>query len=293
MYLVAATSVGHAHAPQTPVNAPTIFDRLDQKGISWKIYITDPQLDTEMGFFAGFISKHRDKFVPVSQYFTDVQNGTLPSVAYIDPGFTIGADEHPGKGNNIQTGAAFLTSLIKALIQSQSWKDSVFIMVFDEAGGLYDHVPSPTNVPSPDGIPPQDLFTGNPPDPNGNFTRYGFRIPNLIVSPFTRKHFVSHTVTDSTAILKFIETRFGLQPLTNRDALAMDMRSSSTLTTLRGRLLRWFRTSLCRQADALTHCRNNRTNHGKRRGGRPRRFLFLRIQMHLSVLQDHGSPRQP
>ena len=229
MYLVAATSVGHAHAPQNPVNAPTIFDRLDQKGVSWKIYISDPQLDTELGFFSGFVSKHRDKFVPVSQYFTDVQNGTLPSVAYIDPGFTIGADEHPGKGNNIQTGAAFSTSLIKALLQSQSWKDSVFIMVFDEHGGLYDHVPSPTNVPSPDGITPQDLFppdpkTGDPGDPQGNFTRYGFRIPNMIVSPFTRKHFVSHTVTDSTAILKFIETRFGLQPLTNRDALAMDMK---------------------------------------------------------------------
>src|SRR5437660_2266823 len=104
MYLVAATSVGHAHAPQNPVNAPTIFDRLQQAGISWKIYISDPTLDTEMGFFSGFITRFRDHFVPLSQYFTDVQNGTLPSVGYIDPGFEIGADEHPGIGNDLKTG---------------------------------------------------------------------------------------------------------------------------------------------------------------------------------------------
>src|SRR5437660_2483909 len=134
MYLVAATSVGHAHAPQNPVDAPTIFDRLDQKGVSWKIYISDPQLDTELGFFSGFVSKHRDKFVPVSQYFPDVQNGTLPSVAYIDPAFTIRAVEQPGKGNNIQTGAAFMTSLVNALMQSQSPNASVFIMVCSRHG---------------------------------------------------------------------------------------------------------------------------------------------------------------
>lgn len=223
MYLVAATSVGHAHAPSSPVSAPTIFDRLQQAGITWKIYISDPTLDTEMGFFSGFIQKYQDHFSNITQYKADLQNGNLPQVAYIDPGFRIGADEHPGVGNNIQTGAAFTRDLITSLMQSPVWKDSVFIMVFDEHGGLYDHVPSPTNVPVPDGIPPQDLFTGNPPDPQGTFNRYGFRIPNMIISPFTKKHYVSHTVTDSTAILKFIETRFHLQPLNVRDALAMDM----------------------------------------------------------------------
>ena len=223
MYLVAATSAGHAHAPTSSVNVPTIFDRLQQAGITWKIYISDPTLDTEMGFFTGFLTKYKDHFFSIAQYKSDLQTGNLPQVAYIDPGFQIGADEHPGVGNNIQTGAAFSTALITALMQSPVWKDSVFIMVFDEHGGLYDHVPSPTNVPSPDGITPRDLFTGTDADPQGNFTRYGFRIPNLVVSPFTKKHYVSHTITDSTAILRFIEKRFNLTPLTVRDALAMDM----------------------------------------------------------------------
>jgi phospholipase C len=253
MYLVAATSAGHAHKPTNPVSGVmTIFDLLDQKGISWKIYITDPTNDTELNFFSGFVARHQANIVPVSQYLTDVQNGTLPSVSYIDPGFATGQDEHPGVGGDIQTGAKFVTSLMTALMNSPSWKDSAFILVFDEHGGLYDHV-SPRvdgqsiqvmqgasagqpatagpyaadtasqQVPSPDGIPPNDFITTNPPDPSGDFNRTGFRIPMMVVSPFTKKNFVSHTPADSTAILKLIETRFGLSNLTRRDAAQMDM----------------------------------------------------------------------
>lgn len=253
MYLVAATSAGHAHKPTTPVSGvTTIFDLLDQKGISWKIYITDPNNDTELNFFSGFVAKHQANIVPVSQYMTDVQNGTLPAVSYIDPGFATGQDEHPGVGGNIQVGAAYVTSLINALMGSPSWKDSAFILVFDEHGGLYDHVsprvdgqqiqvmqgastgqPSSAgpyssdstaqSVPSPDGIPPNDFITTNPPDPPGDFNRTGFRIPMMVVSPFSKKNFVSHTPADSTAILKLIETRFGLSNLTKRDAAQIDM----------------------------------------------------------------------
>ena len=219
-----ATSHGHAHTPTNPVQGVnTIFDLLDQKGISWKIYFSDPNRDTELGFFGGFISKHPSSFFPLSQYFADLQSGALPQVAYIDPGFQIGADEHPGSGNNIQTGAAFVTNIMTAFMQSSAWKDGIFFLTFDEHGGLYDHVPSPTNIVSPDGIPPQDLAGGNPPDSSGDFTRYGFRIPLMVISPFTRPHYVSHTFSDNTAILKFIEARFGLPNLTQRDAAAMDM----------------------------------------------------------------------
>jgi phospholipase C len=250
MYLVAATSVGHAHAPTNQVNATTIFDLLDQKGISWKIYLVNPNIPSELGFFAGFVQKNQSKFVPIAQYNTDLQNGTLPSVAYIDR--APGVDEHPGSGASIQVGANFVTGLITSLMGSQFWKDSVFIVTFDEHGGLYDHVSPRVNgqaiqvmmgpsagqpatqgpyasdsnsqqVPSPDGIPPQDLFTTNPPDPPGDFDRSGFRVPLLVVSPFSKKNFVSHTPADSTAILKFIETRFGLSNLTKRDAAQIDM----------------------------------------------------------------------
>jgi phospholipase C len=78
-------------------------------------------------------------------------------------------------------------------------------------------------VPSPDGIPPNDFITTNPPDPQGDFNRTGFRIPLMVVSPFSKKNFVSHTPTENTAILRLIEVRFGLSNLTKRDAVASDM----------------------------------------------------------------------
>jgi phospholipase C len=79
------------------------------------------------------------------------------------------------------------------------------------------------NVPSPDGIKPTDYLAGDlcsttPDDPACDFTRTGFRLPVLVISPFTKAHYVSHTPMDTTAILKFIETRFGLSNLTKRDA---------------------------------------------------------------------------
>ena len=223
LYLVAATSVGHVHRPTQQVSAKTIFDLLDTKNISYKIYYLDPQLDTELDDFSGFMANHQNKFAPISQYFTDLQNGTLPQVSYIEPGFTDGDDEHPGLGNDIQVGAAETANIMNAFMASSAWKDSAFILVYDEGGGFYDHVPAPTTVPSPDGIPPIDLITSNPPDPKGDFTRYGFRVPVIVVSPFTKKHYVSHTVTDSTAVLKMIEARFGLPNLNHRDAAGMDM----------------------------------------------------------------------
>ena len=107
-----------------------------------------------------------------------------------------------------------------------SWSNSVFILTYDEGGGLYDHVP-PLATVSPDGIRPSDLQPGDicttGTGANCDFTFTGYRVPLLVISPFTRRNYVSHTPTDYTAILKFIETRFGLSALTNRDAAQMDM----------------------------------------------------------------------
>jgi len=103
---------------------------------------------------------------------------------------------------------------------SPSWKDSVFLFGFDEGGGLFDHMP-PVAVPSPDSIPPRDLDPAK--DVPGDFTMTGTRVPNMIISPFSKKNFVSHTPMDYTAFLKLIETRFGLAPLTARDGSMPDM----------------------------------------------------------------------
>jgi phospholipase C len=148
----------------------------------------------------------------------------LPQVIFIDsPSGSSGLDEHPD--NNVQTGAAYVQSIVSALMNSDAWHDSVFILSYDEGGGLYDHVP-PFMVPPPDQYAP-----GQCPDPNngspgyctvgklgGTFNLTGFRVPLIVISPYAKPNFVSHTPRDYTAILAFIEKQFGVAPLTARDA---------------------------------------------------------------------------
>jgi phospholipase C len=226
IYLLAATSAGHVYAPANPLSIKTIFDLLQSAGISWKIYETDPGTSSYLDYFQPFATTYAANIVPIAQYKSDVQNGTLPQVAMIEPGYNSGLDEHPN--TNIQTGSAYVESLVNALMNSSSWKDSVFILTYDEAGGFYDHVPPMATV-GPDGIPPSDLpstdICGAGPSAGANcdFTFTGFRVPLLVISPFTKKNYVSHTPADYTAILKFIETRFNLPSLTKRDAAQMDM----------------------------------------------------------------------
>jgi phospholipase C len=245
MFMLAATSAGHVYPPppgSAPLPTQTIFDLLQAAGISWKVYVTDlthanpPVQNSALNFFAT-AGKFPDHIVPVSEFLTDLTNGTLPAVAYIEPGYNSGFDEHPGldddvPGANVQVGAQYVSTLINALMQSTSWKDSVFILTFDEFGGFYDHV-SPKPAVSPDGIKPNDLLPGPPPNgpdicvggtgPTCDFTYTGYRVPLIVISPFARKNFVSHTVADYTAWLKLVETRFGLSSLTDRDAAQMNM----------------------------------------------------------------------
>jgi phospholipase C len=117
-----------------------------------------------------------------------------------------------------------MARFINALMDSQYWKNSVFFLTFDEAGGYYDHVPGQPTV-APDNLLPVDLEQKDIDFivPQGDFTRTGFRIPLLVISPFAKKGHVSHTVADFTAILKFIQTRFNLPNLTERDKAQMDM----------------------------------------------------------------------
>jgi phospholipase C len=215
LYLLSGTSAGLVYPPTKEATQKNIFQLLQENNISWKVYVTDPGA-TYLNTFTTFANAHQDKIVPVSQYLTDVKAGTLPSVALIESGYESGRDEHaPG---SVQVGAAYAASLINALMSSPSWKDTVFFLSFDEGGGYFDHVPPPPAV-SPDGIPPSDLL---PTDIKGDFTIEGFRIPLIVISPFTKRGFVSHTQADYTAFLKFIENRFKLPSLTKRDAAQPD-----------------------------------------------------------------------
>jgi phospholipase C len=193
---------------------------------------------------------------PLSQYFTDLTNGTLPSFAFIEAGYG-NNDEHPGSGQSILLGQVQVANIVNSLMTSPSWADSVFFLSYDEGGGPYDHVPpvpgysnANTNaslgtIPdisqiavNPDGYNPCvpangvptthcDLASTDPgaspgdaPAVRGFAAQLGFRLPNIIISPFTRKHYVSHTPMDHTAVIKFVESRFigGSAHLTARDA---------------------------------------------------------------------------
>lgn len=249
LYLFAATSQGYAYPPGTttsdnaPLQALTIFDSLTAAGVSWKVYYsddtctktpdgTDTSPSTGPCTFLTQFSKYAppnqlpSNVVPISQYLSDVQAGTLPAVSFIESGYDTQRDEHPNPQVDVQAGAAYVATLINALMASPSWKDSVFILTFDESGGFYDHVP-PQPAVNPDGMTPIDLKSGDVCTSGSgvdcNFDYTGYRVPLIVVSPFAKKHYVSHTVADYTAMLKLIEVRFQVPSLTKRDAAQMDM----------------------------------------------------------------------
>jgi phospholipase C len=245
IYGYAATTHGHVHDPGTldSSQVKNIFQLLQEANVSWKVYYTIPpnavsddpsiiagQPHTMLKRFQPWASTVQGNLALASQFFDDLKNGTFPSVAFIEE--LPGLDEHPGaalsatihSGNSAQGGAAYAATFINAFMQSQYWKDGVFILAFDEAGGGFEHV-QPMAAVSPDGIAPTDLTPAEKQDivPPGDFTLTGFRVPFMLISPFAKKHYVSHTPADHTAILKLIETRFGLPNLTARDKAQMDM----------------------------------------------------------------------
>ncbi len=217
MYLFTGTSFGHIHSDLWPAGGwtqPTIFQRLREAGISFRYYFQDDSV-----FLAQFNDWPIDRsFVyPITSYFTDVQTpANLPQVIFIEHGERINTDEHPN--NNVQNGAAVVASTVNALMQSPSWKESVYVLTYDEGGGMYDHV-APAAMTVPDNIAPIKI-SGDAP---GGFDQSGFRVPIIVMSPFSRAHFISHTVRDHTALLKFIEERFGIAPLAARDAASPSM----------------------------------------------------------------------
>jgi phospholipase C len=251
-YMLAATSQGHAYPidPNHPgplLSAKTIAQELDEHGITWKDYVhplngpnpcVTPSCLMGQSYFGQFtygstiVAAGNQHLSTVDQFLADANAGTLPAVSFVEPASAEGLDEHPadiGSGAvDIQTGAKFVASLINGLMNSPSWKDSIFILTWDEFGGFYDHV-SPQPTVSPDGIAPKDLITAPKPDicvnvdgtinssPTCNFQYTGYRLPLVVISPFTKKNFVSHKVMDYTAMLKLIEERFNLPALTARD----------------------------------------------------------------------------
>ena len=202
---------------------PTIFDKLQERGISWKYYIKDydPDLNyrnlQELDYLPpqvqwvpllGFDRFLDDpdlfsRIVDLDEYYIDLENGTLPSVSYV---LLLGATEHPI--SDLLLGQRTTRTMVQMLMQSDAWESSALLITYDDWGGWYDHV-----------APPQVDKYG-----------YGFRVPTLLVSAYARQGYIDHTQLDHTSILKFIEENWGIQPLAERDAKANNFLSAFDFT---------------------------------------------------------------
>jgi phospholipase C len=212
-YLIAGTSLGlidDSFPPALPPNG-VIFEQFNRHGITWKdYYSTLPSL----GVFLPLLEDPTlsSGLAKIDQFFADAAAGTLPSFSLVEPDYGVQSEEDP---QDVQFGDQFMGKVVNAVMASPNWPSTMLIWTYDEHGGYYDHVPPPVAV-TPDDVPPV-LKPGYPP---GGFDRYGFRVPAGVVSPYSRKDFVSHTIYDHTSILKTVEEKWNLPALTRRDANA-------------------------------------------------------------------------
>jgi phospholipase C len=190
---------------------PTIWDRLAAAGVSGRYYYSD------VPFLALWGTRYLPISRPAATFLTDCALGTLPAVSYVDPRFLgeaqgASGDDHPP--SDIRAGESFLDQLYRAVTASPNWPRTVLVIMFDEWGGFFDHV-----------------APGTAPDADPTFALRGFRVPSVIVSPRATRHRVfSDLVFDHTSILKLIEWRWDLAPLTPRDAAAENLAAALDFT---------------------------------------------------------------
>ncbi|HEX4476005.1 MAG TPA: alkaline phosphatase family protein, partial [Polyangiaceae bacterium] len=126
----------------------------------------------------------------------------LPSVAFVD-GEVNAEDDHPPA--DLQVGEKWSKGIYDATVKSPLWKNTALIFTFDEGGGFFDHVP-----------PPTDACIARPQD--SDFFELGIRVPLVMISPWARRHYVSHVRHEHTSITRLIELLFDVPALTARDA---------------------------------------------------------------------------
>jgi len=204
-----------AHTYLNEANAtPTIEDSLINRSVSWKYY--DISLNnyngaisnlTNVGLSAysfwsplaareqSYASSVASHFTGRPQFFRDAHAGKLPALSWVIP--TASASDHPKLGN-LSTGQDWVASVVDAIEKSPEWNSTVLFVAWDDFGGFYDHVAPPFR------------------DANGD----GFRVPFLAIGPWVREGYVSHTPMDFGSVLRFMEWRFGLPCIGERDCTA-------------------------------------------------------------------------
>lgn len=175
-------------------------DVLEDAGISWRYY-------GNAGFYSALLAIRHIRFsehwgtdvVREDRFMSDIRKNKLREVSWVLPG--VGFDEHPGAQHSVCKGENWTVRHLNALMRSPAWESTAVILVWDDFGGFYDHVP-----------PPHVDVMG-----------LGPRVPMLIISPWAKRGYIDSTVYEFSSVLKFIETLHDLDPLTERDRQADDM----------------------------------------------------------------------
>ena len=212
-FVHAATSGGFVDNNFRDYTFRTIYDNLEEQGVSWSIYFHDFPQSVTMSSLRK--PEYRGRFKPSHQFFVDLAAGTLPAYSFIEPRYFDflrwkANDQHPP--HDVRLGEHLIADVYESLRRSALWNASLLFVLHDEHGGIFDHVPPPSAV-NPDG-----LVSVTPPF---DFTRLGVRVPSVIISPYVGKGVVDSTVYDHTSILATVRELFNLpHALTERDRQA-------------------------------------------------------------------------
>jgi phospholipase C len=193
-------------------------ERLQAGGVSWKVY-SDRLCELALSplpYFKAYTNPFsvtgaelvgRGLTPDLDDFGQDIKANKLPSVSWIFP--PLAECEHPAAPPGY--GEYFINSIMSALVSNPAvWAHTVLFVTHDENGGFFDHVPPLTPPPGTEG----EWLTGNLPAAAGGITGpvgLGFRVPALVISPFSRGGYVCSELFDHTSLLRFIETRFGVE----------------------------------------------------------------------------------
>ncbi len=224
-FAAAATSQGHLDNHVKVFTCPSIFGRMSQKKIDWGIfgYNRDPMTRLD---YTDTKTADESHFGHFRDFQTRAQNGTLPAYSFLEPGYGAGGNsQHPNY--DVALGEQLIHDVYYAVRNGKNWSDTLLIITYDEHGGNYDHVPPPYGAVPPDNSVGEFEF---------DFRRFGVRVPALLISPRIKAGTVFRAkrgTIDHTSVLKTIELRWALDPLTERDKAAPDLGDVLTLATPR------------------------------------------------------------
>jgi phospholipase C len=192
----------------------SIWDRLHDAGVRGAYYA-----GAEPNSYQYQTKKYDAITYSHAQFFDAAAKGTLPNVTFIDPDLPTGGeyvgtsyDDHPF--NDVRQGEVFIAKVYRALAKSPQWDRMVFVLTFDEHGGFYDHVAPPV-------VADDTVLPG--PGPHPDLKRLGFRVPCIAMGPFASAHIAHDGPYEHCSILRMIEWRWNLPPMTARDRNARNL----------------------------------------------------------------------